>query len=152
VLQLPPGAKFPVVGRKERAMLLGEYRRRVDDAGWLCLPGGIRNALHELYAPDDTTLILSMFFEGCVLCYPVVEWYKAPERLRRMGASSMDIRDFLTSSALCPLDTKGRLYLPRLFCEYAAIERDVLIIGLVCWLELWAPHQWKGYGGWETGR
>jgi MraZ protein len=133
-------------------MLLGEYRRSVDDAGWLCLPGGIRTALHELYAPDDTALILTTFFDGCVLCYPVAEWYRAPERLRRMGAQSTDIRDFLTSSARCPLDGKGRLFIPHLFRQYADIKRDLLLIGAVCSLELWAPIHWKGYGGWEAGR
>jgi MraZ protein len=131
-------------------MLLGEYRRRVDNAGWLCLPGGIRNALHELYAPDDTTLVLSMFFKGCVSCFPVVEWYKTPERLRRIGAPPLDIRDYFASAAACPLDTQGRLYLPHVFCEYAAIERDVLLIGVICSLELWAPIHWKGYVGWEA--
>jgi MraZ protein len=82
----------------------------------------------------------------------VAEWYRAPERLRRRGASSRDIRDFLTSSARCPLDGEGRLYLPHLFRQYAEIERDALLIGMVCSLELWAPHQWKGYAAEETER
>jgi MraZ protein len=137
---------------EDYAMLLGEYRLSVEGAGWLRLPCCIRNALHEIYAPDDTALILTTFFERCLVCYPKVEWYKAPEQLRRMGASSLDIRDFLTSSLRCPLDGKGRLYLPHLFRQYAAIERDALLIGMVCRLELGAPHQWEQYAAEETGR
>jgi MraZ protein len=128
-------------------MFLGEYRRMLEGAGWLAIPASIRNALHELYAPDDTGLIVTTFFDECLICYPVVEWYKMPERLRRRGATSLEIRDFLTSSARCPLDAKGRLYLPHLFCEYAAIEREVLLIGMVCSLEVWSPHQWERAGG-----
>jgi transcriptional regulator MraZ len=131
-------------------MLLGEYRLRLDDAGRLALPSPLRNALRELYAPDDTALILTTFFDGCVLCYPVVEWYKVPERLRRMGAQSTDIRDFLTSSLRCPLDKKGRMYIHHLFREYAEIEREALLIGMVCSLELWAPIHWKAYAGGEA--
>jgi MraZ protein len=128
-------------------MFLGEYRQRVNKAGWLCLPGGIQNALHELYAPEDTALILTTFFDWCVFCYPVVEWYKAPEKLRRIGATSLEIRDFFTSAVRCPLDKKKRLYIPQLFREYAEIERDTLLIGMVCYLELWSPNQWERCGG-----
>jgi transcriptional regulator MraZ len=133
-------------------MLLGEYHLSLDCAGWFSLPASIRYAMRQLYAPDDTALILTTFFEGCLVCYPVVEWYKAPERLARSGATPLDIRDFLRSSALCPLDTEGRLYLPRLFCEYAQIERDVLVVGVVCYLELWSPQRWEGYAAKDAGR
>jgi MraZ protein len=108
--------------------------------------------LRELYAPDDTALILSMFFDGCLVCYPRVEWFKAPERLRRMGATPLDLRDFRTSAALCPLDEEGRLYLPHLFRQYAQIERDVLVVGVICNLELWSPKLWEGYAADEASR
>jgi DNA-binding transcriptional regulator/RsmH inhibitor MraZ len=79
------------VDPKEYAMLLGEYLLRVESAGWLPLPASIRNALHEIYAPDDTALILSTFFEKCICCYPVAEWYKEPERLPLLGVSSREL-------------------------------------------------------------
>jgi MraZ protein len=126
-------------------MFLGEYRLSVEGAGWLTLPPGIRNALHELYAPDDDTLILSMFFERCLVCYPRVEWLKVPERLRSMGASPIDLRDFQTRKAVCLLDGEGRFYIPLLFRQYAQLERDALLIGMVCCLELWSPHQWERF-------
>ena len=69
-----------------------------------------------------------------------------------MGAAPLEIRDFLRSSARCPRDPEGRLYLPHLFCEYAAIEQDALLIGMVCFLELWSPHRWDAYVAEETGR
>jgi MraZ protein len=133
-------------------MLLGEYHLSLDRAGWLRLPSSIRHALRELYAPDDTALILSMFFERCLVCYPRAEWFKAPERLARMGATPLDLRDFQTRKAVCLLDPEGRLYLPHLFRQHAEIERDVLVVGVVCYLELWSPHQWEGYGAGEAGR
>ena len=133
-------------------MLLGEYHLSLDGAGRFSLPLSIRYAMRQLYAPDDTALILSMFFDGCLVCYPRVEWFKAPQRLRRMGATPRELRDFLTSAALCPLDAAGRLYLPHLFCQHAGIERNVLVIGVVCLLELWSPQRWEGYGAKDAGR
>jgi transcriptional regulator MraZ len=123
-------------------MLLGQYRLKLDRAGRFSLPVAIRTALHERYAPEETALIPSTYFAECIVCYPRIEWYNAQERFRRMGATPMYLRDFLTSAALCPLDEEGRLYLPHLFQQYAHIERDVMLIGVVSTLELWAPHRW----------
>jgi division/cell wall cluster transcriptional repressor MraZ len=133
-------------------MLFGEYRLSLDHVGRLTLPVSIRQALREMYAPDDTALVLSMFFDGCLVLYPRVEWFKMPDRLRRMGATPLDLRDFLTKAALCPLDPEGRVYLPHLFCQYAEIKQDALLIGIVCYLELWSPHRWEGYAAGEVER
>jgi MraZ protein len=133
-------------------MLLGENRLRLDQVGRLTLPESIRHVLHELYAPDDAALVLTMFFERCLVCYPRAEWVKVPEQLRRIGATPLELRDFLTSAALCPLGTEGRVYLPHLFCQHAAIERDALLIGMINRLELWSPDRWEGYEIEEAGR
>jgi division/cell wall cluster transcriptional repressor MraZ len=107
-------------------MLLGENRLRLDQVGRLTLPESIRHVLHELYAPDDAALVLTMFFERCLVCYPRAEWVKVPEQLRRIGATPRHLRNFRTSAALCPLDGEGRVYLPHLFQRHAAIERSMI--------------------------
>jgi division/cell wall cluster transcriptional repressor MraZ len=112
----------------------------------------MRYVLRECYAPDDTELILSMFFERCLVCYPKAEWFKVPERLRSMGASPGDIRDFQEKKAVCLLDSEGRFYIPLPFRKYAEITQEALLIGMVYFLELWAPNQWEAYVAGETGR
>ena len=133
-------------------MLLGEYHLSLDGAGWFSLPASIRYAMRELYAPDDTALVLSMFFDNCLILYPRLEWLKAPERLRRMGATPQELQDFQIKKAVCLLDPEGRLYLPHLFRQHAGITHDVLVIGGVCLLELWSPPRWEGYGAKDAGR
>jgi division/cell wall cluster transcriptional repressor MraZ len=107
-------------------MLLGEYRLSVDGDGRLALPSVIRRVLHEFYAPDDAALVLTMFFDHCLILYPPAEWRKMPDRLRRIGATPRHLRNFRTSAALCPLDGEGRVYLPHLFQRHAAIERSMI--------------------------
>jgi MraZ protein len=133
-------------------MLMGEYRLSLDGAGRLTLPCAIRYALRQRYAPDDAALILTSFFDHCLVCYPQDEWRKMPERLRREGACKALIRDFQTNKAVCRLNGEGRLYIPVLFRQHAAIERDVLLIGIICYLELWAPQLWEAYVAEETRR
>jgi MraZ protein len=126
-------------------MLLREYRLSVDGAGRLRLPCVIRQVLHKRYAPDDGALIATTFFERCLVGFPLVEWLKAQETLHRMGASRTLIREFLLSGAVCLLDGEGRLYIPVLFRQHAEIERDVLLIGMICYLEAWSPQKWEEY-------
>jgi len=122
------------------------------EKGRFCLPECIRSVLHECYAPEDDALILSMFFKRCLVCYPREEWFKMPQRLRSRGASPGDIRDFQEKKAVCLLDGEGRLYIPLPFRKYAEITREALLIGMVYFLELWAPHRWEAYVAEETGR
>jgi MraZ protein len=75
-----------------------------------------------------------------------------PERLHREGACKALIRDVQTSKAVCRLNGEGRLYIPVLFRQHAAIERDVLMIGMIRRLELWSPDRWEGYETKEAGR
>jgi MraZ protein len=132
--------------RKEREiMFLGEYRLNVDEAGRLALPLSIRNVFHEFYAPEDTMLIVSSFFDNCLVLYPQDQWRKMPERLRREGACETLIREFQANKAVCLLDKEGRVYIPQAFRQHATIERDALLVGMVCSLELWSPHRWEGY-------
>ena len=131
-------------------MLLGEYRLSLDRAGRFSLPVGIRHALHELYTPEDTTLIGTTFYDRCLVYYPRAEWLSAKETLHRKGACPALIRCFRYRAALCPLDRQGRVYVPPQFRQYAAIDRDVLLIGLVKLLELWSPQQWEAYAADEV--
>jgi DNA-binding transcriptional regulator/RsmH inhibitor MraZ len=60
----------PVCLSGTNEVLLGEYHLNLDDKGRLSVPASLRNTLHELYAPDDTTLVVTKFFENCLVLYP----------------------------------------------------------------------------------
>ena len=129
-------------------MLLGEYHLNLDDKGRLSVPASLRNALHELYAPDATTLVVTKFFENCLVLYPKAEWLTIQKQLLDLpndGTSRAFVRHFCASANVCTLDRHGRVLIPPKLRQYAELDAEALMIGVVKKLEIWAPHRWEGY-------
>jgi len=136
-------------------VLLGEYHLNLDDKGRLSVPAGLRHALHEIYAPDDTTMVVTKFFENCLVLYPKAEWLSIQKQLLDLpndGSARAFIRHFCASANVCTLDRQGRVLIPPKLRQYAEIDGEVLMIGMVKKLELWSPRRWEGYEASEASR
>jgi MraZ protein len=134
-------------------VLLGEYHLNLDDKGRLSVPASLRSALHEIYAPDDTTLVVTKFFENCLVLYPKAEWLTIQTQLLDLpndGTSRAFVRNFCASANVCTLDRHGRVLIPPKLRQYAEIDAEALMIGVVKKLELWSPRRWEGYTASET--
>ncbi|MGE3537491.1 MAG: division/cell wall cluster transcriptional repressor MraZ [Candidatus Tectimicrobiota bacterium] len=129
-------------------MLLGEYHLTLDDKGRLSVPASLRHTLHELYAPDDATLVVTKFFENCLVLYPKAEWLTIQKQLLDLpneGSARAFMRQFCASANVCALDRQGRVLIPPKLRQYADIDGDALMIGMVRKLELWSPRRWEEY-------
>ena len=82
--------------------------------------------------------------DRCVVAYPLVEWQKRVEAgLRELSATSQRNRLFVRSltryAATVKLDGQGRIQITQFLKEYANLDRDVRIIGVVNKIEIWNP-------------
>ena len=129
-------------------VLLGEYRLSLDDKGRLSVPAAIRHTLHELYAPDDQALVITKFFEYCLVMYPKPAWLERQKQLLDLpnspGARAF-LRQLCASASVCNLDRQGRILLSPKLRQYAAIDAEVLMIGMIWKIEVWAPGRWETY-------
>ena len=136
-------------------MLLGEYHLNLDDKGRLSVPASLRSTLHECYAPEDTTLVVTKFFENCLVLYPKAEWLTIQTQLLDLpndSSSRAFVRHFCASANVCTLDRQGRVLIPPKLRQYAEIDAEALMIGMVRKLELWSPRRWEGYEASEASR
>lgn len=129
-------------------MLLGQYHLSLDGKGRMMIPSVIRNALHSQYAPDDSTLVVTKFFENCLVIYPQPVWLTIQEQLMELPndpPSRAFLRQFCASATICNLDRQGRILVPVALRQYAEIDSEVLLNGLMHKLELWSPVGWEAY-------
>jgi MraZ protein len=122
-------------------MLLGEFRCPTDGAGRLTVPAEIRPRLME-------GATVTRGIERCLFVYPVAEWQKLAEKMRdRLPLTNRQARAFtrlMFSGALTLApDPRGRIRLPERLRQYANIEDEVVIVGLISHLEIWSPRQWQ---------
>ena len=120
-------------------MLLGEFTCASEN-GRLSLPAPFRPAL-------ERGLTLTRGIEKCLLIFPTAEWQALVQRIRAaLPLTSRDGRSFsrlLFAAALaCFPDRQGRIPLPANLRQYAAVEGEAVLVGLVTHIEVWNPQRW----------
>ena len=123
-------------------MFLGTHSPRLDDKGRLFLPAKYRDELAN-------GLVLTKGQERCLYVFPVAEFGRITEALRTAPVTAKAVRDysrvfFASASDEIP-DKQGRVTIPQSLREYAALDRDCVVIGANTRLEIWDAAAWAGY-------
>lgn len=122
----------------------GTYPHILEPKNRLSLPAKMR----AHFSPDDkNTVVLTRGFEPCIYIYPASEWQKLEDKMRGMSVMDAEIRKFIRMilgyAQDYELDKQGRLVIPQPLLQYAGIDKEVLIIGMLNWIELWNPETYK---------
>jgi|TARA_B100000315_G_scaffold62791_1_gene57003 MraZ protein len=120
--------------------LTGEYFYNIDSKGRLNIPAKYRNAL----APENNnTFIITKGQDPCIYAYPLIEWGKVESELRNLSSASLKNRSFIRTmvrfAVPVKFDKQGRIQLTPALMEYASLDKEVLIIGVVNKIEIWNP-------------
>ena len=121
---------------------LGTYKPRLDDKGRLILPAKFRAQL----APG---LVMTLGQEHCLFVFPMDEFRRMHDQLRRAPLTSRQARNYLRvflSGATDELpDKQGRVSIPAHLRAYASLDRDVAVIGAGTRVEIWDARAWDTY-------
>mgnify|MGYP001024996665 FL=1 len=122
----------------------GEYDCKLDAKGRLALPAKVKSAL-----PDVSTqeLVLRRGFESCLVLYPMIEYKKIINRVRSLSEFNEEYRRFQRSffrgNTEVELDGSGRINIPNRMMTYAALEKEVVLVGLGNRVEIWNPDLYE---------
>lgn len=125
-------------------MFIGEYQHTIDIKKRLSLPFKFRRELGK-------KVIITKGFDGCLAVYTKEGWKKVMEELKKLSTTKSEgrklNRSFLGGAAEVTLDKLGRILLPDPLKEYAGLNKNVTICGLLNKLEIWDSEKWKVYRG-----
>ncbi len=120
-------------------MLIGEYKHMVDSKGRIILPSKFREELGERF-------ILTKGLDNCLFGYSLKEWAVLEEKLKKLPLTSKEARTFLrfffARACECEVDKQGRVLIPQNLREYAGIQKEVFIIGVMTRIEIWSEDNW----------
>jgi len=93
--------------------------------------------------------ILTRGFERCLFLFSEQGFGKVLERLQTQPFGGERLRKmqrlFFANVHPSPLDSSGRLLLPEKLRKYAAIEREVVMVGVADRAEIWDRGQWERF-------
>ena len=120
-------------------MFMGEYNHSVDAKGRLIVPSKFREQLGNEF-------VVTKGLDGCLFVYSQEEWKRIEESLREKPLTSKDARKFMrfffAGAANCEVDKQGRILLPPVLREYADLQKDVVLVGVLSRVEIWDKDRW----------
>jgi MraZ protein len=122
----------------------GKYEYSIDDKGRLSIPARFRETMS---ANHEGKLYVTNLLGGCLIAYPEREWDRVQEKLA--SHSGMEVRDFqrvfFSGVSECTFDRLGRILIPQSLRNDAGIKKNVVIIGIIKKLEIWAEEAWTDF-------
>ena len=123
-------------------MFLGTHTPRLDEKGRLFLPAKYREELAG-------GLVITKGQERCLYVFPTAEFERIAEALRTAPTTAKAVRDssrvFFASASDGAPDRQGRVTIPQPLRDYAALQRDCVVIGANTRLEIWDAAAWETY-------
>jgi MraZ protein len=128
----------------------GQFRTTLDNQGRFALPAKLRSVSgsdnNRLLSEE---LILAKGLEGCLSLYPQAEWQDVQKRLSSLHFTKRDFRffsrKFYSSAATLTADRSGRIVIPSHLIGEAGLKKDLLVIGVNRWVEIWNPDRYTYY-------
>src|SRR3989442_9659369 len=117
-------------------MLRGNYPATVDGKGRLKIPTAFKAYLDENYGPD---LYVTSLDGQSVRIYPFSVWREIEEKLAALPSMNKSKKKFLDRTNYwgqnARMDTQGRILIPSLLRESAAMRGEVAVIGYLVFIE-----------------
>ena len=123
---------------------IGEYAYSLDSKGRVNIPAKFRQSLS---ADSQNTFVITRGLDPCVWVYPLEQWKEIENNLRNLSSVKNIHRTFVRDTARyaspSTYDKQGRITMTPSLTEYAGLEKDVLIIGMINKIEMWNPNTLK---------
>ncbi len=128
----------------------GRYTTTLDEKGRFILPAKLRAVADDSGKPVlEGDMILTKGLEGCLAVYPEGEWNAIQERMSTLEFTDKAYRSFsrrfYSFAAPVSADKTGRVLVPTHLIAEADLERDLVVLGVNRWIELWNPQMLKYY-------
>lgn len=121
-------------------MLMGKYQNSIDAKSRMIIPAKFREELKG-------NAVLTMGMDKCLYIYPMKEWEAFIGKLKALPQSDeiarAFVRNFFANAVECDIDKQGRLTIPAEHRAYAGIQKELVTVGNLDKIEIWAREEWE---------
>lgn len=121
----------------------GTVQAKVDAKGRVFVPSAFRR---QLAAADAELVLRKDVYQPCLVIYPRSVWDNEVDQLslrlnRWNPAEAMLFRQFLASAETLTVDAAGRILLTKQRLAEAAIDHDLVFVGVDDRVEIWSAER-----------
>jgi MraZ protein len=119
-------------------MLRGNHPARIDDKGRIKIPNGFRSLIESQYGAE---LFVTSVTGDYARLYPMAVWLEIERKLAQVPSTHPSKLRFLDRvnffGQVVAMDKQGRVVLPQILRESAAMSGDVSVLGQQNHLAVW---------------
>lgn len=121
-------------------MFMGTYNNSIDAKNRMIVPSKLRSQLKG----DKCVITIGM--EHCLAIYSIEDWEELSNKFREIPESDLQARKFVravfSNAAEYDFDSQGRIIIPDNLKEYAGIKKELVTMGVMTKIEVWAKEVW----------
>lgn len=130
-------------------MFIGQFEHSIDSKNRIIVPSKFRENARIIEKNENPIFIVTRGFEQALFMFTRTHWEEFSRVVKNFPMTNEDarifIRFFFAGATEQEIDRQGRLTLPGHLIQFAGIERDVIIIGAMDRIEIWAKEKWDAY-------
>jgi len=127
-------------------LLTGAFHRSLDDKVRFAIPKPLRDAIGH---PSNSVLYLAPGTEGSLALYTEDSFERMAGRLEQGSPTGRDVRAFsrlfYAQVQRVDIDKQGRVRLPADLARLAAVQKEIVLVGVRDHLEIWDRTRWEEY-------
>lgn len=124
-------------------MFRGSSDHTLDTKGRIIIPSRFRDVIRA--GGGDTVMITRM--DRCLYAYSVNGWSKILDRIKDLAEKSDAMRRFrrvfVGGAFECNCDKQNRVLIPPTLRDYAELDRDIVMVGVLDHFEIWSRDNWE---------
>ena len=131
---------------------IGDFTCKLDDKGRVLLPSAFIRQMAGVM--QDRFVIRKDIFDSCLVLYPIVEWERQNQVLRKNTnpynrEHSKFLRGFFKGIAEIVLDANNRLLIPKRLLDEIGADREIVMTGQLGKIEIWTKDDYDKVEGYD---
>lgn len=127
-------------------MFYGEYKHSLDNKDRVIIPAKFRELFKEHYVEK---FFITRGLDQCLFVFTEETWKTQEKKFRELPFTKSEARKFnrlyFSGAVEVIADKQGRVLIPDYLKSYAAINTDVVIIGVSDRIEIWSKEKWQEF-------
>ena len=123
----------------------GRNNVSMDSKGRVMMPVNFRDLLARTCG--SRIVITIDLHEPCLVIYPYHRWTEIEENFNALPGAGARVnqikRRLLGHAKSCELDSAGRFLIPQYLRQYAELDSNVSVVGVVNKMEVWNDIKWE---------
>ncbi|KAB1153895.1 division/cell wall cluster transcriptional repressor MraZ [Tenacibaculum aiptasiae] len=125
--------------------LIGTYECKVDVKGRLMVSSAFKKQLSSVL--QEGFVVKRSVFQSCLELYPMQEWNMVMQKINKLNRfvkkNNDFIRRFTAGVKVVEMDASGRVLIPKDLCQFAGIEKQVVLSSAVNIIEIWDKGKYE---------